>query len=476
MKNFLISCCLFFLSFFIFTFSVRYFDTVDSYPTNLTALNLIFNQRLDLTNLRDFINERHISGILVYNSSGQAFSKMSPLLGIISVPLFVVLNAYFGVAQISDNAMVFSNYSQYVGKINAAFYASFSGVLLFFSILKLTKSRSISTLLTCVYLFATSILSTAAQANWQHAISVFFINLFLWVFLKEKTKRSVLISGLVLGVLAQIRMTNIFYGAFGLIYLYLETKKSKNFTSKATLFAIGILLTYVPFFLTFRFFDIPFGYHEEIILSIQRLGPHVFLAFISLFISPNVGLFTFSPILLLTLLMFTIRDKISPSEKQLSLSLLSTLGLFILLASTWHYWVGGTSLEARYLLEALPIFIIYLSIVYIRFSKNQLFKFTFFIFFLASIGTHILSTVFMQWDYFPKYSGGTNKTQLRDAWQTNPTLLGYVLQKRVLETEQIYRRGNTLMIKRTSYRLVPRSPLLLKLSEINFVTLSLVNN
>jgi cellulose synthase/poly-beta-1,6-N-acetylglucosamine synthase-like glycosyltransferase len=60
---------LFFIVFFSFNISVSYFDTTDSAPTNYTALNIIFNRRLDLSNLKSDIARAGIISTTVTNSS-----------------------------------------------------------------------------------------------------------------------------------------------------------------------------------------------------------------------------------------------------------------------------------------------------------------------------------------------------------------------------------------------------------------------
>lgn len=441
------------VSFLAYTYSMRLYNTTDSLPNNLTALNLIFHHRLDLTNLRDLLIKRDLIAITgAPNAHGLIFSKTPPLLGILSTPFFYLLNKWYGVSFLT-NEQLLTNYNQYIGKITASIYASLSVILIFFILLKIFKKPKIAAYSTLVYAFCTNIYNMASQANWQHAVSLFFINAGIYSLLHSEKKRYLIIAGILMGIFSQIRISNGFYVLFGIIYLALSVRNRIDIFKRVCLFLLSFFLAYGVIFGFNRILDIPFGYSDEIIFSLKVFTPQLFVAnFFSLLFSYNYGLFFFSPILLFSIFGLRAMLQKRPNKiKILLISLLPTLILFPLFASFWWAWAGGQSLNARLITEALPILTILIAAGFSFYSRSKLYKLLFIIFFGISLYINILTVYFMDYSWYSNTRVG-HLSQNYNAWFSRPILIESLIRKNTISITSLYRKNNTIVTRDKVYR------------------------
>ncbi len=485
-NNLTICLVIFFLSFFAFTGTMYFFYTTDSLPNNYTALNIIFHKRLDLNNYQKTLG-RLEPFITIKNKNGTVFAKTPPIMGILSVPTFWVLNKYYGVKYLTEEQIVKTDYSQLIGKLSASFYCSLSAVLMFFILLKLNKNKWQSFLMTLVYFLCTNIFNTASQANFQHGISLFFINLFLLIFISNpKRNPTLIICGLIAGLFTQLRISNGFYVVFIIMYFILFRKELKYKFNRLALFFIPFLLSYGVIFAMNRYFHIPNGYGGEFIESIKEFRINFFIEnIIALLFSFNYGLFFFSPILLLGFISILklFKEKNQTKEEKLIISLLPILVMFVVFASAWWIWTGGRSLNARLITEAAPILIILLNYSYRECNKSYFYKFILAFFFFISFSVNILTTYFidptMRWydtytvHQFRKLKITRHETQMRNAWLMKPTLFAYILKTKWLRIVRFYKQGDKLISQEVIFRPSLKYLNLRKISDTKKVILDL---
>lgn len=438
MKIYITCLFIFILSYFSFTANVTCFCTTDALPNNLTAFNLIFNRRLDLTNLYPYILKLDLKNITVANSQGKIFSKTPPILGILSAPTFVVLNNFYGVRTMTPIQMVYSNYGQYLGKMTAAFYTSLAAVLLFLLLWRLFSKFKPSLLGTLVFIYGTNVFNTVSQANWQHGISLFLILIFLHLVISKNTKMwQIVLAGLLISLATLVRISN---GIYFLLPWLLRAKPKL-----LVIYFLAFIGGSLSLFILNTKLGIPPAYQSEIIYSLTHFSVlSFFVNIFSILFSWNFGLFIFSPILILSLLGYKKNSLFT------SLGLIAILFLFF--DASWTYWTGGTSLEARMLSESLPIWIIFLTAGFIKFSKVKTFLAFFVALFCISIFINLLTTWAMDASWFPYYTKQTPQTQVQDAWYAKPTLLGFLLSRKVVHWETLYKDGPRLMIHRIEFR------------------------
>lgn len=445
----ILSLFIFISAFYSYTLSMRPFNTIDSYPNNFVAVNWLINRRLDLTNLENEISIRGIENIIVKNKQGVAYPKTPLIVGILNIPGFTLLNWYYNIRYLTPHQIVFSDYPQYAGKILAAFYCALSAALLFLLLLKITKSTTVSFTTAIVYSFGTNIFNTASQANWQHGASLLLIILMLLSIIKDKKSLlQIFFIGSILGLLTQIRISNFFYLPFIILSFVKYTNKKWSKTKTLLVACIGFLTIFAPISLLNRIYDVPYGYRDAIILAIKNLEPIRFsLNIISILISPNYGLFIYSPVLILGL--FAIRKALGKDKNDsiylLMRNLLPTLVLFLVFDAIWPYWTGGTSLGARMLTETLPIWSLLVAII--LWKNKQIYIRALFAFLLAvSITINLLTTFMIDGWWFRFYTKQTPESQLQDAWYYKPSLLEYLLKTRIFYFESFKKEGSQLTV------------------------------
>ncbi len=443
----LIPILIFSISFFSFTHSLNYFHTTDSLPVSLTAVNMLYNNRLDMTNYKDILIDRDLLGITVPGSKNQIYSKAPVILSYFSVPIFWSVNYYFGINNFDFTWIFDNNYLQYLGKINAVFYVSFSGVFLYYILNFMTTNTKISLSMTFIYLFVTNIANTAAQANWQHGVSLCFINLFILIFIKAKYFWHYLVLGMLLAVLGSIRITNLFYIFTVPIYTLYYWKSWKLYLSQNLLYLLSFTLCFLSISYYFNSIGVPYGYSSEIILSFSEITPRLFISNLgALLFSYNYGLFYFTPVLLL---IFT-----SPiRSSKLAIALLPTLLIFPIFAAIWWMWTGGMALNARLLSEVMPILTIYLLISYVQYKPLTTYRILFTVLVTIGLFNNFLTTYMMDYSWHDKYlEHGGHKSQVHNAWVSNPTLLAYLSDRRYITTNKLLKNDGVISERIRVYR------------------------
>lgn len=456
-KLILISVFLFIFSFKVFNISDYFYPTTDSLPINLTTLNIIFNKRYDLDNFKKILRKKGLIGITIVNKNNKKiYSKVPIIVGLLNVPAFYLFNKYFGINYLSEKTLLDSDYSQFIGKFTASIYTSLSSVFLFLSLYYFEKKLRKPLIVTLIYTLCTNVFNTASQANWQHGISLMFINLSIFIyiyFMKYQGKkglnlRSTLPVSFLLALLTQIRISN---GIYLVFFIYLLIKEKFIKTTKIIFFIGSFIFFYFLFFLFNKLNNFPYGYANEIFFSLKEISPLIFIKnLISLLVSPNYGLFTFSPILLFIFLVFLNKKLIQKKFIQASII---TIFIFILFSSSWWMWTGGKSLNARLLSEANPLFIILLFYVVASIKKVRIFNLVFLLFLLISFYINILTTLFLDISYYDKYPFKVgHKNQIWNAWYIKPPLILYLAKRNIIKIKKVYKKNNNIFVKTLVYR------------------------
>lgn len=444
-------------SFLSFTQSLRFFATTDSLPNNFVAMNIIFNNRIDLTNYKEFFVDKDLMGIAVVNDDGIVFSKTPPILGVLSAPPFILINKYFGINQLSEVQAFESVYHQYAGKITAALYTALSAALIFLIANQINRSIKLSLLSTSVYVFCTSVFNTASQVNWQHGISLFFITLFIWIFIVNPQKAlNLFIAGLIAGLFTQIRISNAFYIFLPLAFLYMKYGFRKSTLLKMLIILIGSTITYGAIYYWYKSIGVPSGYAGEIVHSLQIWRLDTFLAnLLSILFSFNFGLFFYSPILLIGVLglrrLVKERSNRGSSEVVLVLSALPVAIIFIVFASSWWMWIGGGALNARLLSESVPVYIFLLNYTIKQYSSRILMVLLG-LTFIVSFYMNFLTTYQLEKVWWDKYLLPGNSMYNRNAWFADPFLARYMFENNYIYHVAVYRKGDEIIERTRVFR------------------------
>lgn len=214
---------------------------------------------------------------------------------------------------------------------------------------KLPVSTAIG--LAVIFSFATSMWSTASRALWQHGPSALLVAVAIYLVLAFPTKAvAIFATGLILAFAYLVRPTNSLSFAFvGLYYLIKHRQQVWHY-------ALGGLAVLVPYvaanLLTYGNAFPPYSYQ-----LFERLGtlPEVLDGLAGTLVSPNRGLFVFTPVFLFSIggACLSIksggsgRDNPEPYFAAILLCHWATTALF-------EDWGGAWSIGPRYFVEVIP--------------------------------------------------------------------------------------------------------------------------
>jgi len=211
--------------------------------------------------------------------------------------------------------------------------------------------------LALVFAFATSMWSTASRALWQHGPSVLLLAtaLYLTLLAPEKTW-AVFATGFILAFAYLVRPTNsLSFAFFGLFYWL-------NGRRRIWAYAVGGLAVLVPYGIqnltAYGNFFPPYAYQ-----LFERLGTPAAVgeALIGTLISPNRGLFVFTPIFLFAVYgAYLAATQRGLNGANLDLYIMGILLSHWITTSLFEDWGGAWSIGPRYFVDVIPYFTYFL--------------------------------------------------------------------------------------------------------------------
>ncbi len=453
-----------FIPFSIYNLPSNASPTTDTIPNTFTAVNITYNKRLDLTNFKPYFVKRGIlSYVTTTNSQNQLYAKTPVINGILSAPFIYFFDKKYDIKSVTVEDFLqkdFESYYQLIGKQYGSLLASLSTLLVFLIINSLFNRKLFAFFWSLAYALATPVYSTAAQGNWQHAPSLLLITggyYCLFLFLRDSRRRFLLLTSILLSIATLIRVSNaIFYMNIGII-LFIYGRYRKYIFNSFLIFLLPIVFWVI--FLHKN--NIPGGYNEEIIRSIQSINPtHILRVVFSLLISPNVGLLIFTPICIFGLLTigkiiyeYLKNEKIrsQPIFNFLFISSFSFLGI-LLFNSVWWAWEGGYSWGPRLLTEGTP-FLIFLGAYFMNSLTSQLFqklsRLLFCILFVYSFFVQIVGVYAYETEWQSKYFKGND--DFTTAWFNYPSIIEFYIKRQSFHTITLQKKGNHLIIEKKYY-------------------------
>jgi hypothetical protein len=265
-----------------------------------------------------------------------------------------------------------------------AFYG-FLGLLLSFRLTRQYVEERWALLATLSIWWASSLpVYMYFNPSWSHAHSAFVVALFLWYWHETRSSRS-LAQWLILGLIAGI-MLNVYYAnAMVLVVLVIEAARGYYLAFRSdpsvapnsaprvselllrhTLFAVVLLVCLLPTFITrYLIYGSAFESAYIPLRDWKWFSPYFF----AVCFSPNHGLFSWTPILLLAivgLFLFWRREPLA-GKPFLAASL-----AFYLFISCYPDWAGISSYGNRFFVSLTPLFILGLAVFFDR--ATQLFR------------------------------------------------------------------------------------------------------
>lgn len=288
--------------------------------------------------------------------NGLLVSKYPPGSTLAAIP-FVAPLASFQAEPLSKRSRM-----RRLGKLIASSYVAATIVLIWAMIRRLAPSAAVpATLLAGA---GTMLWSTASQGFWAHGPATFFLALALFLLLGNRNDLSlvtVACAGICLGMAILSRPTTGLFAVASVLGLLFGKRWRESVVLIATVSVIGGLLVaynqhYFGNFLAG-------GYLEE--ASAWSTPLHVGLG--GLLVAPSRGLLVYIPafiLLPLGLIRLAAGSPESADERRMVAAWIGATAATVLVYAKWHAWWGGWTFGPRFLIEAIPVWILLFAFAY----------------------------------------------------------------------------------------------------------------
>jgi hypothetical protein len=344
---------LFLFTFIIYTINFRNIDSADTLPASLLPFALLDTHVPWLTTTSPLLQpENIVSFIPVNNAFYSAYPIVTPVL---VTPLYVIpyilMMALHIPLDMSDGTCFLV---VFIMEKIAASCITAAAVVIFFAGMKEIVRKNVALITTLILAFGTSMWSINSQALWQHGmIALLFSVLFYLIVRNEREEdfRISLLLGTCSALLVFTRPADMFLALPA--FVYAASRKGRFFVA----YCGSAIIAASPFILYNETVagNIFGGYSS--LLSEFSFGPQVLVHLFGVLISPNRGLFIFTPVALLSMLgILTIKSRIKNPELQRVFYCFGIAFILeILVYSTFNCWWAGTTYGPRFFAGSLPL-------------------------------------------------------------------------------------------------------------------------
>jgi hypothetical protein len=315
---------------------------IDCWPAPCAALSVIRHGDFDLNEYPELCRTD-----AVYKADGRYVSRWAPGSTLLCMPFFLA-PAWLGVEAPSVAVDI-------LAKLTASTITALSAVFLYLALLRITSTRG-ALWLTVAYALGTAAYSVSSQDTWQHGPAQLCLAVALWIVLSDRTHRAWhLGAGLCLGLLPVCRPPAVLFA----LPLCLYAARRHGWRTWLW-YALGALPP-VLFVLGHNYHylgTIWFAGHRGLHATGWAAGPMPDAA-LALLVSPNRGVFVFSPFLLLCAwgLWRALRRTERRWREFAAASVLASV-LFLLVMSSWKGWHAWLSYGSRYSADGAPLWVL----------------------------------------------------------------------------------------------------------------------
>ncbi len=350
-----ISLCLFLTILAVYTHDREVVTRSDSRWTIHLALSMLHERDTDLDEFAEVLEE---DDYRVYEYGGHIHSVYPIGTSVAILPIIAVLDAYTRSNWPQNLLTIFTapGHDSIAESIELALgsaIAALTAVVIYW-IGRRALSRDRALLLTLIFAFATPAWSTASRALWQHDLSMLMLALTLLLLINARSRPKLAqYAGLLLAAAYVIRPSN---------------------SIAVICFTLFVLITYRPYFRSYLMWAaviaVPFLFYNfstfDTILQPYYLPSASNAAWSSLLeglagtiVSPNRGLFIYSPVLLFSFVGFVLKLRQHDLDG-LDVTLLCIIVLHWLMLASWRMWWGGYAFGPRLFTDMLPFLIYFL--------------------------------------------------------------------------------------------------------------------
>jgi len=347
-----------FLSAFLFLFvlgvfgiGLRYVGSGDLVPNELLPVAIIQGQSFYFD---DFVTDKDAVPYYYVTVKGRIVSAYWVIPGLLNLPVFFVAHV-FGVDLLKNVRLL--------SLLSSLLISSASVVFMFLCLTKVCRRQSTAVFFSLVYAFATCVWSVACRGIWQHGPSLLFITSALFLLFCKKGNL-LLYAGFFFGMAVFNRPTNAMLVLPMTLYVFKHRREKFKWYLACLVVPIALLCWY------------SWAYLGNVFLLGQgqrfRVTDDFWLGLAGLLISPNRGLFVFSPVLIFSvfyLIWLTIKKDAEPVYRYMAAAVILLIGVCAL----WASWWGGHCFGYRLLIETIPMLIIFVSLCWEDFIADRIF-------------------------------------------------------------------------------------------------------
>ncbi|MFX1519586.1 MAG: glycosyltransferase family 39 protein [Promethearchaeota archaeon] len=420
---------LFLLTLIVYSFSISHYYAPDESSYWLLTVSITDFHSLHIDQAMKMYTPWKLDskmGIGYYN--GHYYSTLPPGQSFIAIPFFLIGK---GIWRILVSFGINMSYIS-VTYIPMAMLSSISAVLtivVFHNLLTELKFDNNSALLTTIILAFGTTTWIYAKTFYAQSLSMFlnFFSIYTIILATKYEKPAkYFLAGIVLGLAATVRLSNILLVIPILIYLILKFPKIEYFVLfiVGTLPPLALLLLY-----NFLCFDNPFitGYYYDLLYDYTSISStfstNPLVGFHGLLFSPGRGLFVYSPVLILSVPGFFYFFK---SHKDEAILFILSFIAILLFYSTYTWWHGGLAFGPRFLTDVIPLFVLPLGKTLEKFSSTKYFWILFYIILGFSIFTQAIGALTSPLTGIQEYA---LPAKIEDLARNGPDILIYNLIK-----------------------------------------------
>jgi hypothetical protein len=359
------------LAFVVYNLNLRSITSYDTYPARLLPISILTKGSLDLdefTFLREprFVASREDTAAYFMSYRRDHWMSVFPVMpAVLAAPVYagpVLLGLHRGppiVAGLSRVEVV----ATLLSKLAASLAAAASVVFMYLTLRHVARPRA-AVALALIYAFATSTWSVTSQGLWGNAFSqpAFARALLAFVRAREaNAARWVAVAGFALAVSVACRPPMLVVAV--VLSIYVLRRHAPHLLQFAIApIVIGALV--VPY--DVYYFGALIGGYSATLAGPHRLSfPVLSVGLRGLLISPNRGLFVFSPILIPSFagMWLVLTRRRAQRDTFLAFVAVATV-LAILQYAAYVQWHAAFGFSYRYLSELLPAFVLLLAPVW----------------------------------------------------------------------------------------------------------------
>jgi hypothetical protein len=389
------------------------FFTNDTLGSQLLPYSIIENHSVFLDNYPDYINYG-FAGFRFYDIGNGHYVSVFP---IVTPVLISPLYAIPFLLHIPHDGLT----QQVMTHVSSALICALA-VMVIYLTSRFFSGRKPALLSALVFAFATDTWTISSQTLYAHGMSELLLATMIFLVFRNEKQQS-LWNFIFLGICSALFFFN--RPSDSLLLLPVIAYLVWYHREKIGYYAGAGILFALPFigYNLLCFHNVLGGYS----MSISRLSldPVIISNFFGLLISPNKGLFIFSPVLILSLIGFwSIMKSQRSACRFLQWSVIAMI-LTVIVYATFDDWGGGETFGPRYLICLLPYLVIGLCIFFASMIKKPRNKLI-----IAAVAVLVIFSVFVQFIgmfYVPEYHNSEetwyNQWSSYNPWDTSDLIL-----------------------------------------------------